>query len=70
MDPHWKQKINIAAESWIRFTCLSENKLNLSVSKGKLEGIVSQERCTPPWMGMFYRGQAWDTYAFSCHVPR
>lgn len=43
MDPHWKQKTNTAAESRIRFTCLSRNKLNLSVSKGQLGGIVSQE---------------------------
>lgn len=34
---------NTGAESWIRFTCLSKNKLNLSVSQGQLQGIVSQE---------------------------
>lgn len=57
MDPHWKEKLNVADESWIHFTCLSENKLNLSVSKGELQGIASQELCTLPWMGMFYLGQ-------------
>jgi len=44
MDPLWKQKINGAAESCIRFTRLGENKLNLSVSKGALQASVSQER--------------------------
>lgn len=70
MDPHWKQKINTAAGSWICFTCLSESKLKLSISEGELQGIVSQECWSLPWMGMFYLSQAWDTHVFSCPVPR